>query len=128
MSRNLIPYHIDGDTVTLSDETLTTIADIPTLTMKNLYVTIGVATTALDQFVIQGATKNDATPQTLFITSGDYTGPEGILVGTSGDLTAISAGSTGWFIIEPGGLDFIRVRVARASGSNAVITINASGS
>lgn len=107
---------------TLSDETLTTVFTVDVRGRNKLFVQIDNTVTVLDQFVIKGRIHPDAAFQTLFSTSADYTAPTGILVGTSGDLTVIAAGATGWFLIDVSSFELIQIQAARAAGSNAVLT------
>ena len=81
----------------------------------------------LDQFVIYGQFVKDGAFEVLFSSTADFTTPAGILIGSSGDLTGIANGSTGWFILYPAGLRKIRVSAA-SSGANTVVTINGGGS
>lgn len=85
-----------GTEVIITDS-LTKVADV-SVNGKSM-VEIAVTTNPLDQFEIRGKVSGGS-EQTLFSSSGDYTNPAGILIGTSGDLTSLAVG-TGWFIIEP---------------------------
>ncbi len=115
------------NTITLSAETLFDIAEIPIEEITRLFVAVKVLTTAFDQFVILGRPNVDQDYLTLFNASGDFTSPAGILVGASGDLTALGAGATGWFIIDTGGIKSLKVQAARAAGSNAAVTVQSGG-
>lgn len=114
------------EVVTLSDETLFTILEIPINEIKRLTVEIVNTVTAFDQFVILGRPNEDADYVTLYNASADFTSPVGVLVGTSGDLTSLGV-ATGWFIIDTNSLQSLKVQAARASGSNAVVTVQAGG-
>lgn len=110
--------------ITLTDESLTTLMEIPVKPFDGrLFAAIKVATTALDQFEIQARPNGMQSYITIFNTSSHFITPEGILIGVSGDLTILTAGSTGWFIIDVRAIESIRIQVARASGSNAIITL-----
>ena len=112
--------------VTLADETLTTVAEIPTAKIESLFVEVTVSVTALDQFVIAGRPNADGAFNTLYSLAADYTSPTGILIAASGDLTALSA-ATGWFLIYPRGIEVLRIQVARAAGSDAPVILEAGG-
>ena len=81
----------------------------------------------LDQFSILGNHTKEGTMETLYNTAGDFNSPAGLLVATSGDLTAIAHGSTGWFMMDCRGLFAIRIRAA-SSGGDTVVTLNGGGS
>ena len=115
------------EVTTLSDETLFDILEIPIGEINRLFFGIVNTVTALDQFQILARPNKDQAYVTLYSSSADFTGPTGVLVGTSSDLTALGASSTGWFIIDTNSFESLKVRAARASGSNAVVTVQAGG-
>ncbi len=108
---------------TLSDEALTTVATFTGANIDRALIDVAVATTALDQFVVQIRANGNSPYQTIYSAASDYTSPAGIMVGASGDLTALTAGSSGWVMLDVFGIESIRLRAARAAGSNAVVTI-----
>lgn len=79
---------------------------------------------ALDQFVINARFNDGGNYQTVFSTSGDYTSPAGILVGTSGDLTAIPASSAGWLILDCRGIESIQIRAASSNAAGSTVDVN----
>jgi len=81
---------------------------------------------SLSQFVINARFHSSGSYQTLFSSTGDYTNPAGLLVGTSGDLTILPASGSGWFILDCDGIEFIQIRAA--SSNVAGSTIDALGS
>ncbi len=113
----------DTVTTTLSDENLTTVATFPGANIERGLIDVAVATTALDQFVIQIRSNVNASYQTIYSAGSDFTSPVGIMVGASGDLTALTAGTSGWVMLDVFGIESIRLRAARAAGSDAVVTI-----
>jgi len=113
--------------VTLIGEGLTKLADIPCNSIKRICVVIVVATTALDQFVIS-MRPNDSQDFIVIRNAGSQFTTEVLpLVEASGDLTALGAGATGYFIMDVAGFDAIRIEVARASGDDALIILEAGG-
>lgn len=90
--------------------------------LERLCVEISVADQDLDGLVIKGRMHSAGTFLTLFDAAGDYTSPAGILVGASGDLTAIAAAGTGWFILDCLGFDQIQI-LASAVSNNAAVTV-----
>lgn len=109
----------DGATTVAAAGT-TTLATYDVQGHSRLSVEISVATQALDAFAITGRTHASASYQTLYNTAGQFLTPTGILVGTSGDLTTIAAGSTGWFLLDVSGLESIRITASAAADSAAV--------
>ena len=88
--------------------------------IQRIFVEIAVATAAIDQFVILAKTHESGSYHTLFSTAGDYTSPVGILLGTSGDLTAVASGSSGWFILDTLSLQDIQIKTASSSTASSV--------
>lgn len=103
----------------------TTVLDGPilTLNMDKIYVEIDNedASNIFDGFQIDISTDN-SNWQTIYNVAADFTTPSGLLVGASGNLTALAASTTGWFILDCSGLSYIRIQ---ASADTAAI--NASG-
>ncbi len=66
------------------------------------------------------------TYSTAYNTSGDFTTPSGILVGTSGDLTILGAATHGWFILDTTGLNSIQIKAQAGSTSLATASWSAS--
>ena len=80
-------------------------------------VTVGVAT--LTDFDIAIISHPSGTFSTAYSVSADYTSPQGILIGTSGDLTVQAAG-VGWLILDVSGLSAVRFS---AAGTNSTVEI-----
>lgn len=89
---------------------------------RRMMVEISVATQALDGFIIYGRAHPSASYQTLYSISAQYNSPSGLLVGTSGDLTAIAAGASGWFIMDVEGIESVKIAASAALDSAAVTT------
>lgn len=113
--------------VTLIDELLTKIADIPTNSVRRICVAITVADTALDQFVISMRPNNSQAFIVIRNAGSQFTTEVAPLIEASGDLTALSADTTGYFIMDVSGFDMIRIEAARASGDDALVTLEAGG-
>lgn len=109
-------------------ETLTTLATYDVRDKDRLAVEIAVTDNALDQFVIQIQMHESGSGLTAYSAAADYTSVTGILVGASGDLTAITAGASGWFIIDTRGVRNVIVRAASSSASNSGVTLYATSS
>lgn len=104
----------------------TTIMELITLGLTRIFVHIGVSVHNLDAFAILGQGHPDASFDTLYSTSGQFTTPTGILVGCSGDLTAQAVGS-GWFILDVTGLNAVKVTCSGTS-DGTLVDVYASGS
>lgn len=102
----------------------TTLCTLDVNFVERLCIEVAVATQNLDGFVIKGRMHSGGSYLTLFDAAGDYTSPVGILIGASGDLTALAAGATGWFILDCLGFDQIQL-LASAVANNAAVTIRA---
>lgn len=105
----------------------TTLLDIPCQGIDRIFVEVTPTTNGFDAFIIAGRCHPAAGYVTLYSAAGDYTTPRGLLVGASGDLTTLSAASTGWFVLDVKGIDSIRIQ-ASGSGGTATTTIYAGGS
>ena len=66
------------------------------------------------------------TYSTAYNTSGDFTTPSGILVGTSGDLTILGAATHGWFILDVTGVNSIQIKAQAGATSLATASWSAS--
>ena len=95
----------------------TELLDLDVSNISELGIEIGVEDQALDAFIIQGRMSRDGTYQTLYSTTGDFTTPTGLLIGTSGDLTVQAAASKGWVILSVRPLYSVKIL---ASGGNVV--------
>jgi len=94
--------------------------------LERLFVQFDVATNNLDAFLIKAKAHPDATAVTLYSTATDFTAPAGLLLGASGDLTAVAAAGSGWFVLDVRGLHEVTVQ-ASASGGAAAVTVYAGG-
>jgi len=104
----------------------TTILQLRVDGMERLFVQFDVATNNLDAFLIKAKAHPDATAATLYSAAGDFTAPIGLLLGSSGDLTAVAAGSSGWFVMDVRGLHEVTIQ-ASATGGAAAVTVYAGG-
>lgn len=82
----------------------------------------GSAAILFDAFQIQASVDGGSNFETLFSAASDYTSPKGILVGASGNLTVLAADATGWFILDVGGLDQIRVQASADTTQSVGVT------
>ena len=109
-------------------ETLASVATIPCGNMDRLHVSLETSNhSALDQFVIQIKPHASASFQNAYATSGDFTTPAGILIGTSSDLTALAENSSGWFILDVRALYQVNLQAAQAAGATTTLTIYVGG-
>lgn len=95
------------------DQALIEIATIDTENAERIFVEIAIVGQDLDQFVISGRAHASGDYQVLYSTSADYISPlDGILQGTSGDLTIIAPATSGWFIMDVLGLESVLIEAA----------------
>jgi len=104
----------------------TTLLTMVVAGLERIFVQFSVATNALDAFAISAKAHPLATAATLYSTAGSFTSPTGLLLGASGDLTAVAAGSSGWFVMDVHGLHEVSV-TASASVGAAVLQVYAGG-
>ena len=107
---------------------LTTLMELtPVADLVRVFFQIDVADNALDAFQIQGKFHEDGAYQALYSAAADFTTPEGLLVGASGDLTTQGAGTTGWFVLEVRGLKALRVQASANTGISTVTAFACGG-
>jgi len=105
------------------------VQDIFTLNVEGLSriaIKLTVATNALAAFVIQASFDGlDATFNTIKSTAGEFTSPTGVLIDSSGDLTAQAVG-TGWFVLDVAGFKVVKLQ-ANSSGASSTLAISGGG-
>jgi hypothetical protein len=104
----------------------TALATISCANHERLFVQFSVATQALDAFLVQARCSADASFATLYSAGADFTSPSGLLVDASGDLTAVAAAGTGWFVMDVRGLYEVKL-LASAAVDSAAVTVFAGG-
>ena len=77
---------------------------------------------AFDAFSIQGSA-DGSNYDVLYDASVDFTSPSGILIGTSGNLTALAAATRGWFILDCSSLSSLKVQAS----ANTTISAGVAG-
>jgi hypothetical protein len=121
-------YHFAGAAGPLVlGEPLIKVCEIDAKEMERLFVEVVVATNALDQFQIRAQCAANGSFITLFSASGDFTGPIDPLLGTSGDLTVLGAGATGWFMLDVRSLYAVSIWAASGNVAGSTITIALGG-
>lgn len=97
---------------------LTTLLEFSCGVINRIFFSMVVASNALDAFAIQAKPHPDSPAYiTLYSQAGDFTSPTGLIVATSGDLTAQAVG-TGWFFMDVFGINMLRIQ---ASGNGASV-------
>lgn len=105
----------------------TTILTLDTRGVERITVEIAVTVQALDAFLIQGKAHGSGSTLTLYSASGDYTSPKGVLIGVSGDLTTLAAGSSGWLVMDSKGFDSIIIQASSGNVAGSTISVFATG-
>ena len=104
----------------------TELLNLPVSGLSRIAVQVDVTVQALDAFIIQIKLHPSAAFQTLFSAASDYTSPNGLLVGASGNLTAQAAASSGWFIMDVAGLHAVKV-LASGAVDGCLVSARANG-
>jgi hypothetical protein len=112
--------------VTVPAASNTALLTISCAGLERIAVQVGVITQALDAFLIQGRCSADAAFATLYSAGADYTSPAGLLIDASGDLTAIAAAGSGWFVMDVRGLYEVKL-LASAAVDSAAVTVFVGG-
>ena len=89
-------------------------------------IEIVVTVNNLDAFQVHGKVSKDSTYQVLYSAAGDYTTPVGLIIGTSGDLTAQAAATTGWIFLDVSPLYGLKIMASAVTGA-ATVTARAIG-
>jgi len=125
-SQPLDRLNIVAQPVTVPGTGNTSIAEFGVSYFSRIAIEIAVATQNLDAFIIQARFHGSASYQTLYSAAGDFTSPAGLLVAASGDLTTITAGAQGWFILDTTAIESIKL-LASAAADSAAVTVRGSG-
>jgi hypothetical protein len=96
--------------------TLTTVATIDCQERKTLWLsfTVGVALTA---FTVEFAVSHIGDFFTMASVAGDYTTPEGPVLGASGDLTTAAISTTHWLKLDVEVVKKVRIKASSTSGT-----------
>lgn len=105
---------------------LTDLLYLPTAGLDEISIEVVVTANALDQFEVHGQVHPNGSYYALYSASGDFTTPVGLLIGTSGDLTAQAAGTTGWLIMNVAPLYAVLIKASAAAGI-ATVTARSTG-
>lgn len=95
--------------------------------IKRLVLEISNITNNLAAFVVQGAPNQQAPWITIASLSTDYTVPKGLVIGASGDLTALAAGATGWIILDVEGFSDIKIQANSSAAGGSTLTFYGGG-
>ncbi|MCZ2115208.1 MAG: hypothetical protein LC131_15470 [Anaerolineae bacterium] len=112
-----------NEAVTVGQTGNTALIEVDTSCIENLAVEAVVTGQNLDAFVVQGKVHPESTYVTLASATADYTTPNSPIIRASGDLTGITAGATGWFLMDV--RPFYSVKVLASSGNVAGSTVTA---
>lgn len=115
-------FRHDNKSVSVAD-TLTTIFEKNIQTVGRIFINFTVADYALDQFAVAVRSNPEASYDVLFSSSADYVTPTGILVGTSGDLTIVAAGSSGWLIMDTDSIESVRIQAASSNALGSTVSV-----
>lgn len=102
---------------------LTTLLEMCVEGIERVFCEVVPGANAFDAFSIEGKAHPDGSWTVLY--NSGFAAPTGILLGTSGDLAALGAGTSGWFLLETKGIYALRVQASAAGGatvSNAYIS------
>jgi len=105
----------------------TVIFSIITIGLKRLFLQVTPTGNAFAGFAVIGQATPAAPQSTLYSAAADYTSPKGLVVGTSGDLTTLAAGSTGWIILDVTGLAIVTFTAHSAAAGGSTVTAYCGG-
>lgn len=104
----------------------TTLATIQVSGVDRIFAQFVLTGFAFDVFRISAKPHTDAAMSLFYSAAAAFTGPQGLIVGASGDLTTLAAASTGWFIMDTRGLESVLVE-ASANGGTAAVDVYIGG-
>lgn len=86
--------------------------------MEELFLSFVVGTANLSAFTVEYRVAPEGGWFTVASAAGDYTSPDGVILGASGDLTTAAAGSTvHWLNLSVKAVHDIRIRAAGTSST-----------
>lgn len=101
-------------------DTAETILEIQVRTIEELWIEFVVGTANLSAFTVALKVREDGNWFTVASAAGDYTTPEGPILGASGDLTVAASGATvHWLKLDVRGVDAVRLQAAGTSSTVA---------
>lgn len=106
---------------------LTVLLELEVGGLEMIGVQVSPTLAAFNAFSVEAKFHPDSPYVVLYNTTAQFTTPAGLLIGTSGDLTAQAAGTQGWFVLRTEPLYMVRVR-ASSVGNAAVTDAYAGGS
>jgi hypothetical protein len=112
--RQASTYGVEAATVT----TLAQIAEINTAGFGRLYFAFTVADAALTAFEVRMRPSADGPQFTLGSVAADYTTPEGLILGASGDLTIAGTSGNHFVFLDVRGVHEIEIW---AAGTSSVV-------
>ena len=118
---------IENLSVSVPQSGNTTILEVPVEDISFLGVELDVSSFLLDAFIVQGMMHPNGSFSTLYSSAGSYTTPAGLIVGASGDLTALAAGAHGWLLLNVLPLYAVRIQVSSGNASGSTVTARAIG-
>lgn len=115
--------------IAVAQSGLTDLAVIDVSDVARLSVEIAVTGQDLDAFLILARFHPSGSYQTLFSTADEFTFVDdvGLLVGTSGDLTAIAASASGWFILDTLGIDAVKLQASSGNVAGSTVALYVGG-
>lgn len=105
----------------------TTVLDVDVRDLERIMIQVSPTVQALDAFIVSIQPHTGGAYSTIASAAADYTAPSGLIVGASGDLTALAAAATGWIIVDVRGLSRLRVQASAAAAGAATVTAYAGG-
>jgi hypothetical protein len=113
--------------VGLDNSGVQSVFDLDVTGLTRIAIQLVVGTAALAAFQIQALVgAKSATAIVLKSTGAQFTIPAGVLIDTSGDLTVLGVGSTGWFVLNVAGFTEIRL-AANSSAAASTLAIFGGG-
>jgi len=99
----------------------TIVANIDVTHVERLAVEVDVSGSPLATFVVNARFHPAGTFNELYSSSGDYSGPTGLLIATSSDLTSLAG--TGWLILDTRALDVVQIQCSSQSASTIAMFV-----
>lgn len=117
-TRQIVSAYRTGISVPASGNTI--LLTIPVESCETMGVEVKPTVNALDAFIIEAKFHPGGDFVTLYSAAGDFTSPAGLVIGASGDLTALAAAATGWVILDTRGLYAVRISASGAADGTLV--------
>lgn len=126
-NKGVVFYKSTNSSVAVAQSGLTSVMELNISALERIFIQVSVIGRALDQFQISFRSNSDAPYSLMLSSAANFTTPQGIVVGASGDLTALAASTTGWVIIDVQSFHDIKIEASSAHSDGSTVSVYLGG-